>query len=289
MTEAAMRMATSVTVRTLAMTVALGLVVMSCAASASPDPNAIKGTFDLGGRSLYLECVGVGGATIVMDAGLGNSHTTWAQVVPGVRDSNRICTYDRANIGASDKASVPRTSADVVADLHQLLAAAKVTGPLLLVGHSFAGISMRLFAATYPADVIGLVLVDPTLPTFIDDECSLVDPTLCATLRAESAPSKNPDGLDIAGSAEELAAAPPLPTVPLLVLAATTHHQPAITDAAIESQIEALWQRRLSEVASSVPGGKVEVVSSGHDIQSLHPDAVVAAIKSVLADVPKAS
>lgn len=282
-------MPTSTAVALRALVLTLVPLLAACGASASPDPNAIKGKFDVGGRSLYLECAGVGSPTIVMDAGLGNSHTTWSAVVPGVRDTNRTCAYDRANIGDSDKAAVPRTSADVVADLHQLLTAAKVAGPYLLVGHSFAGMSMRLYASTYPTDVVGLVLVDPTPPTFIDDECAIVDPTLCATLRADSAPSKNPDGLDIAGSAAKLAAAGPLPAVPLLVLAATTHHQTAIKDAAVESQIEVLWQQRLAEVAASLPTGKVQVVTSGHDVQSLHPDVVVSAIKAVLGEISKAS
>jgi pimeloyl-ACP methyl ester carboxylesterase len=275
---------TAVALRALALT--LVVLLAACGASASPDPNAIKGKFDVGGRSLYLECAGAGSPTIVMDAGLGNSHTTWNAVVPGVRDGNRTCTYDRANIGDSDKATVPRTSADVVADLHELLAAAKVAGPYLLVGHSFAGMSMRLYASTYPADVVGVVLVDPTPPTFVDDECAIVDATLCAALRADSAPTKNPDGLDMAGSAARLAAAGPLPAVPLVVLAATTHHQAAIKDPAVEARIEALWQQRLAEVAASLPTGSVQVVTSGHDVQTLHPDVVVSAIKAVLKAIP---
>jgi pimeloyl-ACP methyl ester carboxylesterase len=218
-----------------------------------------------------------------MDAGLGNSHTTWSQVVPGLRGHNQTCTYDRANIGASDKAPTPRTSADVVDDLHRLLAAAKVSGPYVLVGHSFAGMSVRLFASTYPRDVVGLVLVDPTPPTFIDDECALVEPTLCSTLTADAAPAKNPDGLDLAGSAKALAAAPGLPAIPMVVLAATVHHQSAISDPAIEAKIERLWQQRLGELAASVPAGMLEVIAGGHDVQSLHPDAVIAAVQKVLA------
>jgi pimeloyl-ACP methyl ester carboxylesterase len=260
------------------------LVVGACSGAASPDPSAIKGSFDIGGRSLYLECTGTGAPTIVMDAGLGNSHTTWAKVVPEIRMTNRTCTYDRANVGASDKASTPRTSADVVADLHRLLEVAKVGPPYLLVGHSFGGLSVRLYAATYPADVAGLVLVDPPPPTFVDDECAIVDESLCATLRAGWDPMKNPEGLDLAGTAKELAAAGPLPAVPLVLLAATNHKQREITDRAIEQQIEALWQERAGELAASVPTGRLEVVTSGHDIQLLHPEAVVAAVRSVLAD-----
>ena len=210
--------------------VAVIMALAGCSSGEASDPSAIKGSFDIGGRSLYLECTGTGTPTIVMDAGLGNSHTTWAKVVPDVRGADRTCTYDRANIGASDKAPTPRTSSDVVDDLHRLLEAAKVPAPYVLVGHSFAGMSMRLFASTYPNEVVGLVLVDPTPPTFIDDECAIVDAGLCDRLRADASPTKNPEGLDIDASAKALAAAGPLPAVPMIVLAATVHHQATITD-----------------------------------------------------------
>jgi pimeloyl-ACP methyl ester carboxylesterase len=265
------------------------MALAGCSAGQASDPSAIKGSFDIGGRSLYLECTGTGTPTIVMDAGLGNSHTTWAKVVPDVHGANRTCTYDRANIGASDKAPTPRTSSDVVDDLHRLLAAAKVPAPYVLVGHSFAGMSMRLFASTFPNEVVGLVLVDPAPPTFIDDECAIVDASLCDKLRADASPARNPDGLDIDASAKALTAADPLPAVPMIVLAATVHHQATITDPAIEARIEELWQRRLQELAASLPTGSIEVVASGHDIQSLHPETVAAAVRSVLDQTPAAS
>ena len=72
---------TAVALRALVLT--LVPLLAACGAGASPDPNAIEGKFDVGGRSLYLECAGVGSPTIVMDAGLGNSHATWNAVVPG--------------------------------------------------------------------------------------------------------------------------------------------------------------------------------------------------------------
>lgn len=266
----------------VAMAATLGLA--ACSGSATPDPNAIKNTFDIGGRSLYLECAGTGGTTVVMDSGLGDTHATWKAVVPGL-EGVRACTYDRANLGASGAAPKPRSSADVVADLHALLKAAAIAPPYVLVGHSFGGISVRLFASTYPAEVAGLVLVDPTPTGFVDHECAIVDPALCAVLRDGWAPSGNPDGLDIVKSGEEIAQAGPLPTVPLIVLAATGHQQEAIKDAAVEKQIESTWQQEEASLAASVPGGSVQVVSSGHSIQTLHPEAVIAAIKSVIAAV----
>lgn len=261
----------------------VAITLSGCAASSSPDPTAIKGKFDIGGRSLYLECSGTGSPTVVMDAGLGDTHTVWKGVAPAVSKLARTCTYDRAGLGSSDAAPKPRSSTDVVADLHTLLKAAKIPGPYVLVGHSFGGISVRLFASTYPTDVAGIVLVDPTPTDFVDGECAIVDAALCTLLRQGWDPSKNPDGLDIVKSAQEIAAAGPLPGVPLVVLAATGHQQAAITDPGIERQIQEFWQQAEAKLAASVPGGTVEVVSSGHAIQTLHPEAVISALTSVIA------
>jgi pimeloyl-ACP methyl ester carboxylesterase len=197
--------------------------------------------------------------------------------------SNRTCTYDRANIGASDKAPTPRTSADVVADLHRLLAAASIPPPYLLVGHSLGGISMRLFASTYPKEVVGLVLVDPTPTTILDDACGILDTAGCQEIRSEFEPPPS-DGVDIIGSAKEVQADGALPAVPLVVLAADDHGLTSV-DPAVRQQFEAKWRERQRELAASVPGGRLKPVSSGHDIPSLHPEAVIAALRDVLAQV----
>lgn len=263
----------------------LGILLAACSAPAVPDPNAISGKFDVGGRSLFLECHGSGSPTVVMDAGLGNTHSTWSAVAPKISALARTCTYDRANLGSSDPAPKPRSSADVVADLRALLKAASIAAPYVLVGHSFGGLNMRLFAAAHPDEVVGLVLVDPTPTAFPDDECSIVDAALCATLRTGWDASRNPDGLDIVKSAAEIAAAGPLPVGPMIVLAATNHQQAAITDAGIQQRIETLWLKEETTLASSVPGGTLTVVSSGHDIETLHPDAVITAITDVVGKV----
>ncbi len=277
--------------RTNALLAVVGTMLLcACSAATSPDPNAIKGKFDIGGRLLYIECSGSGTPTVVMDAGLGNSHDTWKSVAPAVSKLTRTCTYDRANRGTSDAAPMPRTSAEVVADLRALLKAAAIPPPYVLVGHSFAGGTMRLFAAEHPGDVAGMVLVDPTPTTFLEGECAIVDAALCATLRGGFAPGKNPEGLDFLKSGPEVDGAGPLPAIPLIVLAATNHRQQAITDPAIEKQIDAFWQAEEAKLAASVPGGKMTVITSGHDIQLLQPAAVIDALTSVLASIrPRAS
>jgi pimeloyl-ACP methyl ester carboxylesterase len=244
-------------------------------------PGAIQKAFDVGGRSLYLECAGKGSPTVVMDAGLGNTHETWQSVAPAVRKLTRTCTYDRANLGKSDSASKPRTSADVVADLHRLLGAAGIRPPYLLVGHSFGGLDLRLFAAQHPTEVSGIVLVDPTPTTFLDGECALVSTALCQELRAGWDPENNPEGLDYVKSSAQVEAAANMPRVPVIVLAATSHQQAAITDPDVEKRIEALWQQSEQQLATA-SHGRLIVVPSGHDIQLLKPEAVISALGSLL-------
>jgi pimeloyl-ACP methyl ester carboxylesterase len=247
------------------------------------DPSALRGSFDVGGRSLYLECVGQGSPTIVLEAGSGGDHTTWADVVGGVRGSHRTCSYDRANRGQSGSLAGVRSSADAAVDLHALLASAKIPPPYILVGHSLGGISTRLFAARYADEVVGIVLVDATPSTFVADACAIVDAAQCETFRSDFRPEHN-DGIDIADSAAAIAAAAPLRAMPVIVLAANDHgHDGFAPD--LRRAFESMWLGRQREVAESVDGGRLQAVVSGHNIQSLHPELVIGAISAVAGEL----
>jgi pimeloyl-ACP methyl ester carboxylesterase len=112
------------------------------------------------GRRMHLHCTGSGSPAVLLDAGLGGSSGAWASVQPELARSTRVCSYDRSGLGASEPRRGPRTSDRIVAELRALLDASGETGPWVLVGHSFGGINMRLFASQHPDEVVGLVLVD---------------------------------------------------------------------------------------------------------------------------------
>jgi len=114
------------------------------------------------GRRMNLYCIGSGSPTVVFDSGLSDWSNTWALIQPAVATRTRACSYDRAGMGYSDASTQPRTPLNIVHDLHALLERAGIRGPLVLVGHSLGGFNMKLYAALYPEQVAGAVLVDPS-------------------------------------------------------------------------------------------------------------------------------
>ncbi len=115
---------------------------------------------DIGGRSLNLYCSGTGSPTVVFDSGSGLPGYSWILVQPEVAKHTRACWYDRAGYGWSDPATGTRTSADIAEGLHKLLHTAGVQPPYVLVGHSFGGFNVRVFANRNRDEVAGMVLVD---------------------------------------------------------------------------------------------------------------------------------
>ena len=118
---------------------------------------------DVDGRSLHLNCSGSAAPTVVIEAGASSFTIDFALVQPEVARTTRVCSYDRAGSGWSEVRPDVETPNRVVRDLRALLDAAAEKGPFVMVGASRGGLYVRLFQAEYPADVAGLVLVDPAV------------------------------------------------------------------------------------------------------------------------------
>jgi alpha/beta hydrolase family protein len=128
---------------------------------------------DVGGRALHIECMGTGQPTVVLESGLGQGSPYWGRIAPSVSEGTRVCVYDRAGKGASHDAPGSQDGAAVATDLHTLLVNTGEAGPFVLVGHSTGGPYIRVFAANYPGEVAGMVLLDSqpadaftSLPTY---------------------------------------------------------------------------------------------------------------------------
>jgi pimeloyl-ACP methyl ester carboxylesterase len=122
---------------------------------------------DVGGYRLHLYCLGKnveGSPTVILEHGLGATSAAWARVQPEIAQTTRVCAYDRAGMGWSDPGPEPRDAEHIATELHSLLQNAGIPGPYVLVGWSFGGLYMRMYAGKYPTEVSGMVLLDSSHP-----------------------------------------------------------------------------------------------------------------------------
>jgi pimeloyl-ACP methyl ester carboxylesterase len=131
-------------------------------AKAYPMPGQLV---DVGGYRLHLNCTGTGSPTVVLEPGQGGVSSDLAWIARAVARDSTVCVYDRAGRGWSDAADRPPDGDQIAANLHTLLDRGQVPGPYVLVGHSFGGLYVQAFAANYPRQVAGMVLLDSTAPT----------------------------------------------------------------------------------------------------------------------------
>jgi pimeloyl-ACP methyl ester carboxylesterase len=164
MTGALVRVGT-VVVSIAVLTLAAGLAFQWCATMLDERRYPMPGVMvEVNGHRMHLDCRGLGSPTVLLDAGLGDSASTWSLVEPEVAKFTRVCSYDRPGLGWSEESSGARDSRHVAAELEDLLLQAHITGPYLLVGHSFGGYNQLVFQSLYPDQVVGIVLVDSSHP-----------------------------------------------------------------------------------------------------------------------------
>ena len=183
---------------------------------------------DVGGRRLHCFVYGSGGPTVVLVSGFQAPQEYWNPVVPGIAEITTVVTYDRAGYGKSERGDPPvhgRRSAD---DLHVLLGKLGVPKPYLLVGHSYGGRIVRLFASAYPADTAGLILEEAGHEDLPDAQLAALTGKDRETLAAMIAPYRTrvPDPRTetdyMPVTVEQLRESGPLPRVPLVVITAAS-------------------------------------------------------------------
>jgi pimeloyl-ACP methyl ester carboxylesterase len=139
-------------------------------------------SYDVGGYELHLACTGSCDPTVVLQSGLGELSPSWARIAPAVAGTTRVCAYDRAGQGWSDDAPRIQDGLQAAADLHTLLDPAGENGPLVLVRHSIGGSHAMTYAARYPEQVAGMVLLEATDPYPVTATDSSADPSAPAEL-----------------------------------------------------------------------------------------------------------
>lgn len=111
---------------------------------------------------MHYRLSGEGDVTFVLEAGLGGYSGSWATLESNLGRIGRVFVYDRAGLGWSEASPAPRTVEQIARELHQLLVAARIPGPYILVGHSLGGLSQIRYAMDYPDSIAGLLLIDPS-------------------------------------------------------------------------------------------------------------------------------
>jgi pimeloyl-ACP methyl ester carboxylesterase len=246
-----------------------------------PPPYLPQGErYDIGDRSLYLDCRGSGSPTVVLEAGSGSDSATWSAVHDAIAGTTRTCAYDRAGRGRSDDRET-HTLGDAAADLRALLDAAGEPGPFVIVGHSLGGSYARVFATTYRDDVAGAVLVDSFEPdiqeTRVHPLLGALRPGYEAQLDGLRAHVSRVDGLDWPASEEQLRASS-FDGMPLEVLRAA-RYEPRL-DAATNEAIAAAWREGVESLSPGLT--HYTIVYAGHNIHIDRPDTVIEAVRRLI-------
>src|SRR5215216_2168598 len=119
---------------------------------------------NVNGRLMHINCMGEGSPTVILEAANFGMSAHWVRVQQQLAKSTRVCAYDRAGMGWSEPGPEPRDARQISSELHTLLKNADTEGPYVLVGHSYGGLYARMYAARYPNEVAGVVLVDSSHP-----------------------------------------------------------------------------------------------------------------------------
>ena len=261
---------------------------------------------------MYLECRGAGVPAVVIVAGSKASANDWTMAAPGaanvfsgVAGFTRVCAYDRPGtpVGRAPSRSVPvaqpTTAAASVDDLHALLAAAGIAMPVVLVGHSYGGLVVRLYARTHPGEVAGMVLVDALTEGLREaetrDEWAVQRVLLEGDIRESLKLYPDLEQGDADRSFDQLLAAAPLKPMPLIVLSADRPWGPLvpkmIADGLLPADIppdfgyvtDRAQKEAQAKLAEIVPGAThITDTDSGHEIHKDQPQLVIDSIRAVV-------
>jgi pimeloyl-ACP methyl ester carboxylesterase len=240
-----------------------------------------------------MHCTGTRGPAIVLESGLDQGEAGWARVRPELAKLGRVCSYDRPGIGASARLpeDAVRTVGDEAASLDAALEAAHVEPPYVLVGHSWGGAIVQLYATKHAGDVAGVVLVDSSHADTIADWLDALPPAprddldpyrdIRRLLTDSGQPTTNFERVDREKSAKALHKVD-LPDVPLVVLTAATSSLSLAVSGPVGNRIYDIWLREQDELAR-LSEDSVHAVArlSGHFVQNDQPELVVAAVRAV--------
>jgi len=266
--------------------------------ASTPPPGQLV---DVGGHRLHLWCTGAGTPVVILEAGLGGSSAGWGSVQPEIARFTRVCSYDRAGMGYSDRGPSPRTARRIAGELAGLIDRSGMAVPVVLVAASLGGFDVRVFASDHTDRVAGLVLIDashedqahdvPALARWVPLLSSLgilrllgisfgLDPAILSPsdrrfaaatrFRAAGYQAAADEIMHIQASASEVRSSRRKLSIPVVVV---TGGRGA----------DATWRRlQRDQVTLSDRGCQVVAEQSGHLVQIDQPEIVVDAIRSII-------
>jgi pimeloyl-ACP methyl ester carboxylesterase len=276
---------------------------------ANPMPGQL---IDVGGYRMHIYCVGQGSPPVILDSGLGDSYMAWHNVQPEIAKSVLVCSYDRAGLGYSQPSPRPRTSRVFAEELHELLNAAGVAPPYILVGHSFGGFNVRLFSSLYRSEMAAMVLVDSSHPDqpermpandlsgaireakFLQygepigisrffGYCGADAAVRAAECTFNNAREDSAEIENVLTSARETTAAGNLGDLPLVVISRDTDQRDPDFPADLDKARNKVWAEMQEELSRlSTQGTLVIAKGSGHAIQNGRPEIVIEAVHNVV-------
>jgi len=257
-----------------------------------------------GGRRLYLECHGTGTPTVVFESGLRSRSDYWAYSLQGpgtgplprVTPFTRACVYDRpgtlfglGNRSRSDPVPMPRTTGEIAVDLHELLTAAGVPGPYVLAGGSTGGLIARQYAAYYPAEVAGMVLIDAISEAVQSGmkrkQFIRYNHRYLQSPGYEARQYPDLEYVDFYRSFAEMRRKPRPPhRMPMIVISSQLGFgQPAGVTPGFARLVNRVWDRAQRYLASLQPGvPHVIAIGSGHQIAANRPGLVARMVMRVV-------
>lgn len=238
-----------------------------------------------GGHNLFIRCTGgPSKITVILENGLGTGLDSWKPVQAKVEEFSRVCSYERAGEGHSDKPSQPqtpdKTPDTIVADLRSLLEAEKIPGPYVLVGASLGGIYVRRFALRHPGLTAGIVLVDSSHEEQYSHYAA-ISPSIAERYATQDGRFERRDFLRTAGQLEPGTHLQWRLDVPLIVL---EHKRLIGAPRTEEDRLAADWHSLQVDLAGRSKHGRLIETNSGHFIAGEQPEVVVKAVRDVIGE-----
>lgn len=243
---------------------------------------------------LEVRVVGTKTPVVVIEAGFGDHAGRWRDVQDRLAEFATVITYSRAGYGKSGTSPTRPTPLHVAAKLRSLLRMIGAEGRYVLLGHSWGGLLMRVFAAQYPESVAGLILIDGSherqyqeysrlSSTFWEDVRPILDQA--AAKIGGGAPAELEVMWDVyrRGTLPE---ANPLPTVPMVVI--TVQRPDPSWTGGTEAGLSA-W-RRLHQELCAHHKEVLHLITdrSGHNVHRDRPQLVVDAVRHLIGLLPAA-